>query len=153
MGGAKPMIDAGVLTNPDVDGIIGLHLWNNLPLGVVGVKSGALMAAVEGLRCTILGRGGHGAMPQQTIDSIVVAAQIVTALQTIVSRNIDPIDSAVVTIGEFHAGTAENIIADTARFVGTIRYFNPELEDFFCDRIETSIAGICQAHGATYELN
>lgn len=88
-GGAKPMIEAGVLNNPDVDAIIGLHLWNNLPLGTVGVRSGALMAAVECFRAHILGKGGHGAMPHQTVDSVVVAAQVVNALQTIVARNVD----------------------------------------------------------------
>ncbi|MGC1393481.1 MAG: amidohydrolase, partial [Coleofasciculaceae cyanobacterium] len=93
-GGAQPMIEEGVLKNPDVDAIIGLHLWNNLPLGTVGVRQGALMAAVECFSCTILGKGGHGAMPHQTVDSIVVSAQIVNALQTIVARNVDPIDSA-----------------------------------------------------------
>ncbi|MBD2628750.1 M20 family metallopeptidase [Trichormus variabilis] len=152
-GGAKPMIEAGVLKNPDVDAIIGLHLWNNLPLGTVGVRAGALMAAVELFRCTIFGKGGHGAIPQQTIDSVVVAAQIVNALQTIVSRNVNPIDSAVVTIGELHAGTAVNVIADTARMGGTVRYFNPDLADFFKQRIEQIIAGICQSHSASYEFD
>ncbi len=151
-GGAKPMISAGVLKNPDVDAIIGLHLWNNLPLGTVGVRAGALMAAVECFKCTILGKGGHGAMPHQTIDSIVVAAQIVNALQTIVSRNVDPIDSAVVTVGELHAGTKVNIIPDTARMSGTIRYFKPDLKGFFKKRIEQIIAGICQSFGASYDL-
>ncbi|MCV3215546.1 M20 family metallopeptidase [Plectonema radiosum NIES-515] len=151
-GGAKPMIEAGVLKNPDVDAIIGLHLWNNLPLGTVGVRAGALMAAVECFKCTILGRGGHGAMPHQTIDSVVVAAQIVNALQTIVSRNVDPIDSAVVTVGELHAGTKLNIISDTARMSGTIRYFKPDLKGFFKKRIEQIIAGICQSFGASYDL-
>jgi amidohydrolase len=151
-GGAKPMIEAGVLKNPDVDAIIGLHLWNNLPLGTVGVRAGALMAAVECFKCTILGKGGHGAMPHQTIDSIVVAAQIVNALQTIVSRNVDPIDSAVVTVGELHAGTKLNIIPDTARMSGTIRYFKPDLKGFFQQRIEQIIAGVCQSHGASYDL-
>lgn len=152
-GGAKPMIEAGVLKNPNVDAIIGLHLWNNLPLGTVGVRSGALMAAVEKFYCTILGKGGHGAMPHQTIDSVVVAAQIVNALQTIVARNVNPIESAVVTVGELHAGTALNVIADTARMSGTVRYFNPGLEGYFAQRIEQIIAGICQSHGARYELN
>ncbi|BAU64809.1 amidohydrolase [Stanieria sp. NIES-3757] len=152
-GGAKPMIEAGVLKNPDVDAIIGLHLWNNLPLGTVGVRSGALMAAVECFRCTILGKGGHGAMPDQTIDSIVVSAQIVNALQTIVARNINPLDSAVVTVGELHAGTALNVIADTARLSGTVRYFNPALEQKIQQRIEEIIAGVCQSHGAKYELD
>jgi amidohydrolase len=152
-GGAKPMIEEGVLKNPDVDAIIGLHLWNNLPLGTVGVRTGALMAAVERFRCTILGRGGHGAIPQQTIDSIVVASQVVNALQTIVARNVNPIDSAVVSVGQFHAGTAMNVIADTAQLGGTVRYFNPSYKGYFGQRIEQIIAGICQAHGARYELN
>lgn len=151
-GGAQPMIAAGVLKNPDVDAIIGLHLWNNLPLGTVGVRSGALMAAVECWRCTILGKGGHGAMPHQTIDSIVVAAQVVNALQTIVARNVDPLEAAVVTVGELHAGTAQNIIADTARLSGTVRYFNPGLGEVIPQRVEQIIAGICQSHGASYDL-
>jgi amidohydrolase len=151
-GGALPMIEAGVLKNPDVDAIIGLHLWNNLRLGTVGVRSGALMAAVELFNCTILGKGGHGAMPHQTVDSVVVAAQIVNALQTIVARNVDPIDSAVVTVGELHAGTAHNVIAATARLSGTVRYFNPKFEAYFGQRIEQIIAGICQSYGATYNF-
>lgn len=151
-GGAKPMIQAGVLKNPDVDAIIGLHLWNNLPLGTVGIRNGALMAAVECFRCTILGKGGHGAMPHQTIDSIVVASQVVNALQTIVARSVDPLESAVVTVGEFHAGTALNVIADTARLNGTVRYFNPKFAGFLQQRIEQVIAGVCQSHGASYEL-
>ena len=152
-GGAKPMIEAGVLSNPDVDAIIGLHLWNNLPLGTVGVRAGAFMAAVECFRLTVLGKGGHGAMPDQTVDSIVVASQIVNALQTIVSRNVKPLDAAVVTVGELHAGTALNVIADTARMSGTIRYFNPELESLIRDRLEAIISGICQMHGAKYDLD
>ncbi len=152
-GGAKPMIEADVLKNPDVDAIIGLHLWNNLPLGTIGVRSGALMAAVERFSLTIQGKGGHGAMPHQTVDSIVLASQIVTALQTIVSRNVNPIDSAVVTVGQFNAGTAKNVIADTASLAGTVRYFNPNLADFFHHRIESIVAGICAAYGATYQLD
>ncbi|MGD1911951.1 MAG: M20 family metallopeptidase [Rivularia sp. (in: cyanobacteria)] len=152
-GGAKPMIEAGVLNNPDVDAIIGLHLWNNLPLGTVGVRGGALMAAVELFNCTILGKGGHGAMPHQTVDSVVVAAQIVNSLQTIVARNVNPIDSAVVTVGELHAGTKGNVIADTARMSGTVRYFNPDFKGFIQQRVEKIIAGICELNGADYNLN
>jgi amidohydrolase len=152
-GGAKPMIEAGVLKNPDVDAIVGLHLWNNLLLGTVGVRSGALMAAVETFDCTIFGKGGHGAMPHQTVDAIVVAAQIVNALQAIVARNIDPIDSAVVTVGKFHAGHAYNVIADTAQFGGTVRYFKPTYQGYFDKRIEQVIAGICQSHGAHYKFD
>ncbi len=152
-GGAKPMIEAGVLQDPAVDAMIGLHLWNNLPLGMVGVRAGALMAAVELFDCVIHGVGGHGAMPHQTVDPIVVGAQIVNALQTIVSRNLDPIQSGVVTVGRFHAGTARNVIADTAELSGTVRYFNPDLVNFFHRRFEAIVAGICQSHGATYQLD
>ncbi len=152
-GGAKPMIEEGVLKNPDVDAIIGLHLWNNLPLGTVGVREGALMAAVECFECQIFGKGGHGAMPDQTIDSIVVGAQIVNSLQTIVSRNIKPTESAVVTVGEFHGGTALNVIANTVQMRGTVRYFNPQFENYIGERIEAIVKGICQSHGAKYDLN
>ncbi len=152
-GGAKPMIEAGVLQNPSVDGIVGLHLWNNLPVGTIGVRSGALMAAVECFRCVILGKGGHGAMPHQTVDSIVVSAQVVNALQTIVARNIDPADAVVVTVGELQAGSALNVIADQARLGGTVRYFKPELETFIGQRLEAIIRGVCESHGARYELD
>jgi len=151
-GGAKPMIEAGVLANPTVDAIIGLHLWNNLPLGTVGVRSGALMAATEFFHCKITGRGGHGALPQQTIDSILVAAQVVNAIHTIVARNVSPLESAVISIGEFHAGSAVNVIADSAKLSGTVRYFNPEVGMKIASRLEEVIAGVCASHGATYDL-
>lgn len=152
-GGAKPMIEAGVLKNPDVDAIIGLHLWNYLPVGTVGVRSGPLMAATESFRCTVLGKGGHGAIPHSTVDSVLVSAHIVNALQTIVARNVDPLESAVVTVGELHAGKAPNVIADKAYMSGTVRYFNPKFKGFFAKRIEEVIAGVCQSHGASYELS
>jgi amidohydrolase len=152
-GGAKPMVEAGVLKNPDVDAIIGLHLWNNLPLGSLGVRDGAMMAAVELFDCIINGKGGHGAMPHQTVDSIVVGSQVVNALQTIVSRNVDPLKAGVVTIGSFHAGHARNVIANTAKLQGTVRYFDPSLEGFFEQRMEQIISGVCQSHGASYELD
>lgn len=152
-GGAKPMVAAGVLKNPDVDAIIGLHLWNNLPLGTAGVRTGAMMAAVELFDLTIHGKGGHGAMPHQTIDSIVVASQVVNALQTIVARNLDPLQSGVVTVGSFQAGKARNVIADSATLGGTVRYFDPALTDFFERRFNEIVAGICQSHGATYTLD
>ncbi|MBF2047281.1 MAG: amidohydrolase [Elainella sp. C42_A2020_010] len=152
-GGAKPMIEAGVLHHPEVDAIIGLHLWNNLPLGTVGIRDGALMAAVEVFDLVIQGRGGHGAMPHQTMDAIVIGAQVVNALQTIVARNVNPLQAGVVTIGEFHAGHANNVIADAARLSGTVRYFDPALKGFFQQRIEQIVAGICQSHGASYQLD
>jgi amidohydrolase len=152
-GGAAPMIEAGVLRHPTVDAIIGLHLWNNLPLGTVGVRGGPLMAAVELFDCQIQGKGGHGALPQQTVDSIVVAAQVVTALQTIVARSVNPLDAAVVTVGSFHAGHAHNVIADTATLSGTVRYFNPALAELIPQRFEQILTGVCQSYGASYALN
>ncbi len=152
-GGAAPMIEAGVLRHPTVDAIIGLHLWNNLPLGTVGIRSGPLMAAVELFDCEIKGKGGHGALPQQTVDSIVVAAQVVTALQTIVARSVNPLDAAVVTVGTFHAGRTHNVIADTATLSGTVRYFNPALAELIPQRFEQILAGVCQTYGAGYSLD
>ncbi|MEO0708147.1 MAG: amidohydrolase [Cyanobacteria bacterium J06649_5] len=152
-GGAKPMVDAGVLKNPDIDALVGLHLWNNLPLGTLGVRSGPMMAATEFFTCTIQGKGGHGAIPQQTVDAIVVTAQIVNALQTVVSRNVDPLKSAVVTVGEFKAGTAVNVIADSAYLSGTVRYFDTPYGELLPERIEAIISGICAAHGASYQLD
>jgi len=152
-GGAKPMIEAGALKNPDVEAIIGLHLWNNLPLGTVGVRTGALMAASEFFSCTIQGKGGHGALPHQTVDSIVVGAQVVNALQTIVARNVDPTKSAVVTVGQFHGGKAPNVIADSVTFGGTVRYFDQAYATFFAQRLEQVIGGVCQSHGASYSFD
>jgi amidohydrolase len=152
-GGALPMVQAGVLKNPDVHAIVGLHLWNNLPLGTVGVRSGPLMAAVEQFDITIQGRGGHGAMPHQTVDALLVGAEVVSALQSIVSRNVNPIDSAVVTIGQFQAGGARNIIADRATMHGTVRYFNPQLEGYFQPRISDVVSGICNAYGAACRVD
>ncbi|NJK35731.1 MAG: amidohydrolase [Oscillatoriales cyanobacterium SM2_2_1] len=150
-GGAKPMIAAGVLEG--VGAILGLHLWNNLPLGTVGVRSGAMMAAVEQFDCQIMGRGGHGAMPHQTVDALLVAAQVVTNMQAIVSRRVDPLDAVVVTVGKLHSGTARNVIADTAELAGTVRYFDPRYEGAIAQNIEAVIAGTCACHGARYRLD
>ena len=152
-GGAQPMIEADALKHPTVDAILGLHLWNNLPLGTVGVRPGSLMAAVELFDVQITGKGGHGGMPHQTTDAIVVAAQVVNALQTIVARNLDPLDAAVVTVGQFNAGSARNVIAENAQIKGTVRYFNPKYDGYFADRFDQILGGICAAHNATYHLN
>lgn len=152
-GGAKPMIEAGALKNPDVDAMIGLHIWNNLPVGTVGVRSGALMAATDSFACTIFGKGGHGAMPHQTIDAVLVGCQAVNALQTIVARNINPLESVVVTVGELRGGSTHNVIADQIFFRGTVRYFNPDYQNYLPARLEQIIAGICHSHGAEYKLD
>lgn len=152
-GGAKPMIEAGVLRNPDVKAMIGLHLWNNLPLGTVGVKGGPSMANSDEFRINIFGKGGHGAIPHQTVDAIAIGAQVVTALHTIVSRNVNPLESAVISIGKFEAGNAFNVIAPRAEMWGTVRCFSKEMAEWLPQRIEQVVEGICQAHGATYSLD
>lgn len=149
-GGAQPMIDAGVLESPQVDAIIGLHLWNDLPLGSIGIKPGPVMAAVERFTCELQGKGGHGAMPHQTIDAVVLSAHVVNASQQVVSRNLDPLQSAVVTIGELKAGSTFNVIADSARLRGTVRYFDPSLAGYFSARLEQIVQGLCQSFQADY---
>lgn len=151
--GAVAMIEDGVLTSPDVSAAVGLHVWNNLPVGQVGIHMGAMMAAVDEFDLIIEGRGGHGALPHQTVDSIVVASQVVTALQTIVSRNVSPLDSAVVTVGRFQAGTAFNIIAEAAELRGTVRTFNRQTHAEIPRMIERVVAGVCSAMGAKYKLD
>jgi amidohydrolase len=111
------------------------------------------MAAVDEFELVIQGVGGHGAMPQQTVDAIVVAAQVINALQTVVSRNISPLDSAVVTVGKLNAGTAFNVIAGTATLRGTVRTFNKETHAKIPDMVERVIRGVCEAMGATYKLD
>ncbi len=151
--GAVAMIEDGVLENPKVSATVGLHVWNNFPIGTVGIYAGPMMAAVDEFELTIQGRGGHGAMPQQTVDAIVVAAQVVTTLQTIVSRNVSPLDAAVVTVGKFTAGNAFNIIADTAHLRGTIRTFSQETNASIPEMFERVIRGVCISLGATYQLD
>lgn len=148
--GALRMIEQGVLEG--VDCALGLHVWMGLPSGVVGVTPGPFMASVGEFEITIRGKGGHGAMPEQTADAVVIGSHVVVALQSIVSRGVSPLDSAVVTVGAFHAGSAFNVIADSARLLGTVRAFDVEARDELPRRIERITAGICQAMGATYEF-
>ncbi|MEK6642448.1 MAG: M20 family metallopeptidase [Planctomycetota bacterium] len=124
-GGGKVMCDEGVLENPKVDAIFALHGWPYLDLGTVGIKAGPAMASTNPWSMTIHGTGAHAAYPHKGVDPIVVAAHVITALQTIASRFTDPLDSVVVTIGRIAAGTAANIIPDTAELVGTIRTLSP----------------------------
>ncbi len=152
LGGAIPMIEQGALENPAPEAIIGLHLWNNLPFGQVGVQAGPTMGNADQFKAVILGKGGHGAMPQQIVDAVVVAAQVVVALQTIVSRNVNPLDAAVITVGRFQAGTAFNVIAPSAELEGTVRCFTPQLAELLPRRLEEVIKGVCQAMGAEYHF-
>ena len=117
-GGAKPMIEAGVMENPHVDACFGLHLSNTHPVGEIVVQGGPVQASADEFEMTIEGVGGHGAAPHQTVDPIAIGAAVVTELQRIVSREVDPLESAVVTVGSFHAGTKHNIIAASAAVAG-----------------------------------
>ena len=150
--GAERMVQDGVLENPRVDAAFGLHVWNDIPVGKVALNPGALMAGVHSFEATILGKGGHGAVPHQTVDAIVTAAQAIVNLQTVISRNVDPLETAVVTVGSIHAGNAFNVIAEKATFSGTARYFSPEVGDLLPACIERVIRGTTESMGANYEL-
>lgn len=151
-GGAEPMIKEGVLENPHVDAIIGLHLWNTIPLGLIGIKSGPMMASADEFTVTIKGKGGHGAFPHETVDSIVVASYVITTLQTVISRNINPLEPAVLTVGKIEGGSNFNIIAESVKFIGTIRTFSNDLRDFMKERIEQVIKNVTSSFGADYEF-
>ena len=150
-GGALSMIAEGALQG--VDAIIGAHLWQPVKVGTIGITTGRFMASPDEFKITIKGRGGHGSMPQQTIDALIIGAQLALALQTIVSRNIDPLEQAVLSIGYFKAGETFNAIADTVVLGGTVRSFEPAVRALIFERIEQITKGICMANGATYELD
>lgn len=149
-GGAQAMVDAGVMDGVDV--VIGAHLWAPMPVGKVGVKAGPLMAAPDVFRLVVRGAGGHAALPHETVDSIAVAAQVVTNLQHIIARNVDPLDNAVVSVTRFIAGTADNVIPGSAELTGTVRTFDAALRDRIPELMERIVRGVTDAHGATYEL-
>ncbi|UCE54212.1 MAG: amidohydrolase [Desulfobacterales bacterium] len=151
-GGAKPMIEAGVMENPKVDFSIGCHVWPELPEGTIGVRSGPFLAAMDRFDIRIIGKGGHGAMPHQCVDALEVGTQVVNALQRIVSRHMDPLVPTVVTVGTFHAGTAFNIIPGEAELSGTTRTFDLELWKSSEERVGKIIRGVCDAMGAEFEL-
>ncbi len=138
--GAQGMIADGVMDGIDL--AFGIHLWNELPVGTLGVKAGPLMASADRLRIVIHGRGGHGAKPHRSADPIVAAAHVVTALQTIVSREVAPVRSAVVTIASIHAGEAFNVIPDEVTMTGTVRSFDPELRRSMAERITRLASGV-----------
>ena len=143
--GALPMIEAGVMDDPKVDAVVGLHLWNDLPAGIVALRAGPIFAAMDRIAITIEGKGGHGGIPHQTADPIVAAGHVVTALQTIVSRETAPLDAAVVTIGAIAGGTAFNIIPDRVEMQGTVRTFTKEVRERTMRRIEEIAAGTAAA--------
>ena len=151
-GGAKPMIEAGVMENPHVDFSIGCHVWPAIPEGSIGVKAGRLMAAMDRFDIKIVGRGGHGAMPHLCIDALEVGTQVVNALQRIASRQMNPLNPTVVTVGSFQAGSTFNVIPGEAEMCGTTRTFDRDIWNSWPERIEKIIRGVCGSMGADYEL-
>ncbi len=155
LGGAKAMLDDGLFEKFPCDAIYALHNWPALPAGVIGINPGPMMAASDRFEIKIEGRGGHGAHPYQTIDPIIVAAQLITALQTIVSRNIHPVESAVISLGHIQAGNAAapSVIPSHATLIGTVRTFSDEVQKLVEARMRKLIATIADAFGAKAELN
>ncbi len=149
LGGAERMIAAGVLENPSPDVALGVHLWNSRPVGWVGIGDGPVMAGAERLEIEILGKGGHGAAPQQARDPVPAAAQVISALQTIVSRNLDPRAAAVVSITQVHTGEAFNVIPDRAMLRGTIRTFDLDVRETVLHRVTEVASGVAAALGCT----
>ena len=153
IGGAEMMMKDGVLDSPKVDLTLSMHLWNEKPLGWVHVAQGPVMAGAEIFKIKIIGRGGHGAIPEAAVDPIACAAQIVSAAQTIVSRNVSPTDTAVVSFTIINGGTAFNIIPQEVTLEGTIRTFEPKVREKVIRRFEEIVGGVASAMGCKAEVN
>ncbi|MCC6791293.1 MAG: amidohydrolase [Thermomicrobiales bacterium] len=151
-GGALVMINEGALEDPKVDAAFGLHVDQGSPIGQISIKAGPAMAAADRFTAIIKGKGGHGALPHETVDPIAVGAQIVSALQMIVGREVDPTEPAVVTVGALIAGEAANVIPDTAEMRGTLRSFNPEVRVQLATRVEEIVKGVAGALRAEVEF-
>ena len=151
-GGSPLMIKAGVLENPNVDAVIGLHVEEFLDVGTVGLKRGVAYAASNPFTIKIIGKGGHGASPHMTIDPIVIASNVITTLQSIVSREIPPTDPAVITIGSIHGGTAQNIIPEEVTIAGIIRTMKSEHREYIKTRLVQVVEGIVHSMRGTCEI-
>lgn len=149
-GGGRLLCETGFLQEQGVDVIYGLHMIPSLKPGEIGIRKGPLMARPDEFKIEIIGTGGHAAAPQSTVDPIVVAAEVVSAVQTIVSRNVDPTEPAVVTIGKISGGTTHNVIPERVEMLGTIRTFSEETTRMISGRIESLVKGISEANGASY---
>jgi amidohydrolase len=151
-GGAKAMVEDGVLERFGIERAYGLHLASADPAGQVGFREGAFYASSDSIEITIEGKGGHGASPHLSIDPIYVAAQFVVAVQQVVSRQVDPIEPAVVTIGAIHGGTTHNVIPSRVQLLGTVRAFDAGVRSKMAERIERVLRGVCESSGATYRF-
>jgi len=152
IGGALMMMRDGVLDSPKVDKTLSLHIWNDKPLGWINVAKGPVMAGAELFFVKLTGKGGHGAAPDTTIDPVIATAQIVTALQTITSRNVPPLKSCVVSVTSIHAGTAFNVIPQTAELGGTIRTFDPVVRALVLERFQAIVRGVAESLGCQVEI-
>jgi amidohydrolase len=153
LGGAEAMVADGVLQHPKPDLCLSLHLWNEKPLGWFGITPGPAMSASDRFSVKITGRGGHGAAPHITIDPIVAGAQVISALQNIVSRNVDPLESAVVTVTSMIGGEAFNVIPESVELRGTIRTFKPEIRKVVLERLTEITTGVSNAMGCQAEVD
>ncbi|MDR6225304.1 M20 metallopeptidase family protein [Desmospora profundinema] len=145
-GGAAQMIADGVLDG--VDAIYGVHLWTPLPCGVVGLRQGPLMAAADSFTIEVIGKGGHGGLPHETVDAVTIASHLVVNLQTIISRQVDPLKSGVISVGRIQGGRAFNVIAERCELEGTVRTFDPQLRRWVHERIEEVAVQTCRMFGA-----
>lgn len=152
IGGAKPMIEAGVLENPSVDAVFGCHLWGNVLENKAQIISGAMMAGVDSFDLKFIGRGGHGAHPHTTIDPIVMAAKFITNVQSVVSRKLKPVEAGVITIGCVQGGSTYNVIPQSASLKGTVRFLSDESQAILQEGIENTAKAVCVESGGTYEL-
>jgi amidohydrolase len=151
--GARTLIQKGVLKNPDVSVIFGLHLFPELPSGVFGTKEGHFLASSDVFKIKIIGKGTHASRPHKGVDPVLVSAQVINALHHIVSRKVDPLHPAVLTIGRINGGFAENIIPESVEMEGTVRTLSLDLRDKIPEWIENTVKGISSAYGASYEFS
>jgi carboxypeptidase Ss1 len=151
-GGALPMIEGGVMKDPKVDYVFGLHISSTRKSGEIGMREGAMMAAPDTFKVKIIGRGGHGSAPHQTVDPVYIAAHVILALQGISSRMVNPIRPFVISVGSVHSGTKENIIPDVAMLEGTIRTMDEDTRKLAKRKVEQVAKGVCRTFGATAEV-
>ncbi len=150
--GGRVMVEEGLFDQFPVESVFGMHNWPGMPPGQFGIRPGPMMAASDYFRITVQGKGGHAAIPQLTVDPVVVAAQIVTGLQTITSRNVDPLESSVVSVTQIHGGSAGNVIPNDVTLQGTARSFQPSVQDMIEERINHIAESISSAFGAKTEF-
>ena len=148
-GAALALIEQGILENPKIEAVIGLHLWPYIPFGSVGIKQGSITAACDDFKIIVKGKGGHSARPHEAVDAIAISAQLIQNFQTIVSKNFNPVHPVVIHVGKIHGGEASNVVADTVTMEGTMRALNPEVRG----KIQEEITKVCKAAEVQWGIN